>query len=157
MKKILILFFVLFFISACSLKNQNNFNQSIAITINSPLIRMSDFGFLKKENQTLILEVYKMGQAFLNLKIKDKICLNAICYNKQVFNKKFFKNEYYDDILSDILNSKPLWQGRNLKQIACGFKQNLKTKNYEIFYEVCHNKVSFLDKVSRIKIVLTKS
>ncbi|MBZ7935132.1 hypothetical protein H2279_00525 [Campylobacter sp. B0100352/1] len=154
MKKIFFFFLIIFFFNACAIKNQNNLSQSIAIIINSPFLKMSDFGFLIKENQTLNLEVYHLGQAFFNLKIKDKICLNAACYDKKVFNKKFFKNEYYDDILSDILNAKPLWQGKNLQKTASGFKQNLKAKNYEIFYEVSKNKISFFDTVSRIKIIL---
>ncbi|TKX31309.1 hypothetical protein [Campylobacter estrildidarum] len=154
MKKIFVFFLVLFFFNACTVKNQNYHSQSVSIIINSPFLKMRDFGFLKRQNQILILEVYRMGQAFFNLKIKDKICLNIACYDKQIFNKKFFKNEYYDDILSDILNAKPLWQGKNLQKTTCGFKQNLKTENFEIFYEVCQNKVSFLDKISHIKIVL---
>lgn len=46
---------------------------------------------------------------------------------------KIFKNVYYDDILNDILKANPLWQGRNLEKTDCGFEQNLKAKNYEIF------------------------
>ncbi|EAL4955133.1 hypothetical protein DPN02_06695, partial [Campylobacter jejuni] len=67
----------------------------------------------------------------------------------------FFKNVYYDDILSDILKANALWQGKNLEKIDCGFEQNLKAKNYEIFYQVCDNKVSFFDKISHTKIILT--
>ncbi|WP_337213388.1 hypothetical protein [Campylobacter molothri] len=154
MKKVFVFFLILLFFNACAIKNQNNFSQSIAITINSPFLKMSDFGFLIKENQALNLQVYHLGQAFFNLKIKDKICLNSVCYDKRVFNKKFFKNEYYDDILSDILNAKPLWQGKKIQKTTDGFKQNLKAKNFEIFYEVSKNKIIFFDKVSRIKIIL---
>ncbi|EAJ4767347.1 hypothetical protein D3583_09455, partial [Campylobacter jejuni] len=106
-------------------------------------------------NNALNLEVYKLGQAFFELKIKDKICINAVCYDKKVFNQKFFKNVYYDDILSDILKANALWQGKNLEKTDCGFEQNLKAKNYEIFYQVCDNKVSFFDKISHTKIILT--
>ncbi|EFU0585455.1 hypothetical protein TY756_001848, partial [Campylobacter jejuni] len=48
-----------------------------------------------------------------------------------------------------------LWQGKNLEKTDCGFEQNLKAKNYEIFYQVCDNKVSFFDKISHTKIILT--
>lgn len=121
----------------------------------SPMIKIDDVAFLKKENNTLNLELYKLGQAFFEIKIKDKICINFVCYDKKVFNQKFFKNEYYEDILSDILNAKTLWQGRNLQKTNCGFKQDIKAKNYEIFYQVCDNKVSFFDNISGIKIILT--
>ncbi|MFK0442767.1 hypothetical protein ACISOS_08390, partial [Campylobacter jejuni] len=62
---------------------------------------------------------------------------------------------YYDDILSDILKANALWQGKNLEKADCGFEQNLQAKNYEIFYQVCDNKVRFFDKISHTKIILT--
>ena len=144
-----------FFLCACGVKNQNFSSQSLMVLIISPMIKVNDAAFLKKENNALNLEVYKLGQAFFELKIKDKICINAVCYDKKVFNQKFFKNVYYDDILSDILKANTLWQGRNLEKTDCGFEQNLKAKNYEIFYQVCDNKVSFFDKISHTKIILT--
>ncbi|EDO9224901.1 hypothetical protein GQ884_06800, partial [Campylobacter coli] len=69
-------------------------------------------------------------------------------------NQKFFKNAYYEDILKDILEAKPLWNGKNMQKTQCGFNQNLNSANYEIFYEICDNKISFVDRISRIKIVL---
>ncbi|MBM0636820.1 hypothetical protein LNU06_01390 [Campylobacter sp. VicNov18] len=154
MKYCFICLFVYLF-CACSVKNQNFSTQSVKTLIVSPMIKINDVGFLKKENNALNLELYKLGQAFFEIKIKDKICINFVCYDKKVFNQKFFKNEYYEDILSDILNANALWQGRNLQKINCGFKQNIKAKNYEIFYQVCDDKVSFFDKISGIKILLT--
>lgn len=50
-----------------------------------------------------------------------------------VFNQKFFKNAYYEDILKDILEAKPLWNGKNMQKTQCGFNQNLNSANYEIF------------------------
>ncbi len=126
------------------------------VLISSPAIKINDVAFLKRENQTLNLEVYNLGQAFFKLKIKDKICLNTVCYDKKVFNQKFLKNEYYEDILNDILNARTLWQGKNLEKTNCGFNQNLKAKNYEIFYQVCGGKLGFFDRISGIKIILNR-
>ncbi|ECH5256970.1 hypothetical protein FPW35_03075 [Campylobacter coli] len=154
MRKIFIFFLILFF-SACALKNQDYSSQKMKVVFSTPTIKINDFGFLKKENKALNLEVYKLGQAFFKLKIREDICLNSVCYSKMVFNQKFFKNVYYDDILSDILKANALWQGKNLEKTDCGFEQNLKAKNYEIFYQVCDNKVSFFDKISHTKIILT--
>ncbi|EED2409987.1 hypothetical protein NZY28_001682 [Campylobacter coli] len=41
-----------------------------------------------------------------------------------------------------------------MQKTQCGFNQNLNSANYEIFYEVCDNKISFVDRISRIKIIL---
>lgn len=155
MKKIFIFFLLLFF-SACALKNQEYPNQKMKVVFNTPAIKINDFGFLKKENKALNLEVYKLGQAFFKLKIREDICLNSVCYSKTVFNQKFFKNTYYEDILKDILEAKLLWNGKNIEKTQCGFNQKLNSSNYEIFYEVCDNKISFFDKISHIKIILVK-
>ncbi|EPV4111125.1 hypothetical protein ACV52Z_001985 [Campylobacter coli] len=153
MKHCLALCFI-FFLCSCSVKNQNFSSQSLMVLIASPMIKINDAAFLKKENKALNLEVYKLGQAFFKLKIREDICLNSVCYSKMVFNQKFFKNAYYEDILKDILEAKPLWNGKNMQKTQCGFNQNLNSANYEIFYEVCDNKISFVDRISRIKIVL---
>ncbi|EAI5930882.1 hypothetical protein XJ49_005440 [Campylobacter coli] len=155
MKKIFIFFLLLFF-SACALKNQEYPSQKMKVVFNTPAIKINDFGFLKKENKALNLEVYKLGQAFFKLKIREDICLNSVCYSKTVFNQKFFKNTYYEDILKDILEAKSLWNGKNIEKTQCGFNQKLNSTNYEIFYEVCDNKISFFDKISHIKIILVK-
>ncbi|EAL0080073.1 hypothetical protein BGG37_03240 [Campylobacter lari] len=155
MKKIFIFFLLLFF-SACALKNQEYPSQKMKVVFNTPAIKINDFGFLKKENKALNLEVYKLGQAFFKLKIREDICLNSVCYSKTVFNQKFFKNTYYEDILKDILEAKPLWNSKNIEKTQCGFNQKLNSVNYEIFYEVCDNKISFFDKISHIKIILVK-
>lgn len=155
MKKIFIFFLLLFF-SACALKNQEYPSQKMKVVFNTPAIKINDFGFLKKENKALNLEVYKLGQAFFKLKIREDICLNSVCYSKTVFNQKFFKNTYYEDILKDILEAKSLWNGKNIEKTQCGFNQKLNSVNYEIFYEVCDNKISFFDKISHIKIILVK-
>lgn len=155
MKKIFIFFLLLFF-SACALKNQEYPSQKMKVVFNTPAIKINDFGFLKKENKALNLEVYKLGQAFFKLKIREDVCLNSVCYSKTVFNQKFFKNTYYEDILKDILEAKSLWNGKNIEKTQCGFNQKLNSTNYEIFYEVCDNKISFFDKISHIKIILVK-
>lgn len=156
MKNFLFLSF-LFFFSACTLKNQNYSSQSMMVLFNTPMVKINDAGFLKKESKVLNLEIYKLGQAFFELKIRDNICLNAVCYDKKTFNQKIFKNKYYDDILKDILEARPLWNGKNMQKTDCGFIQQLSGVNYEIFYEICDNKISFFDKISRVKIVLTNS
>lgn len=153
LRKIFIFFLILFF-SACALKNRDYSSQKMKVVFSTPTIKINDFGFLKKENKALNLEVYKLGQAFFKLKIREDICLNSVCYSKMVFNQKFFKNAYYEDILKDILEAKPLWNGKNMQKTQCGFNQNLNSANYEIFYEICDNKISFVDRISRIKIVL---
>lgn len=155
MKRIFFLFIALFF-GACASKNTSFNSQSVLLSVSSNSMRFSEAGFLKENSKTLDLEIYKLGQAFFELKIRDKICLNSVCYDKKNFNEKFFQNAYYDDILKDILLAKPLWKGHNLEKNECGFSQKLKKSSYDIFYEVCDDKSTFFDKKTKMKIILKK-
>ncbi|MCF9961405.1 hypothetical protein J8269_02660 [Campylobacter jejuni] len=73
MKHCLALCFI-FFLCACSVKNQNFSSQSLMVLIASPMIKINDAAFLKKENNALNLEVHKLWQKFL-YPVNDK---NAI-------------------------------------------------------------------------------
>lgn len=155
MKRIFPFLIVLFF-SACVIKNTHFNSQSVLLSVSSNSMRFSEAGFLKQDSKTLDLEIYKLGQAFFELKIRDKICLNSACYDKKNFNEKFFQNTYYDDILKDILLAKPLWKGRDLEKNECGFTQELKNSSYDIFYQVCGDKSTFFDKKTKVKIIFKK-
>lgn len=61
------------------------------VLIASPMIKINDTAFLKKENNALNLEVYKLGQAFFELKIKDKICINVVVMINKCLIKNFLK------------------------------------------------------------------
>lgn len=147
-------YFIVLFFSACTTKNHST--QTMQILLVSPMIKINDAAFLKKESFGLNLQIYKLGKAFVTLKIRDKICLGGVCYQKQIFNEKFFKNAHYDAFLSDILNSKPLYAGKNLQKNECGFYQKLESKDYMIFYEVCGENVRFEDRISKVKLQLVR-
>lgn len=154
MFKIFISFFIALFFISCASKNENLASQSVLVTLNTPVIKINDAGFLKQDQKELHLEVYKFGKAFFRLKIEDKICLNSVCYDKSVFNQKYFQNGYYADFLEDILRARPLYNAKNLEKTQCGFSQTLSGRDYEIFYELCDNDIKFIDKISQVRIRL---
>ncbi|MDO4674930.1 hypothetical protein [Campylobacter sp.] len=158
MKKIW-LFVVVLFLSACAVKNpktQNPPTQTMRILLSSPAIKINDMGFLRHEGGGLILQIYKLGKPLLALSVRDKICLNGACYAKRIFNEKFFNHAHYDDFLSDILKARPLYAGKNLQKSPCGSTQVLEAKNYAIVYELCGENVRFWDKISRVRLQLTR-
>ena len=83
---------------------------------------------------------------------ENKICLNSACDDEATFNRKFFKNSHYNGFFSDILNHKPIYNGKNLQKSDCGFLQNL-SDNF-IQYKFCNNLVEFADTKNKIKIKL---
>ncbi|WP_432264845.1 hypothetical protein [Campylobacter gastrosuis] len=146
MKKFLFLplFFLLF---GCSLKSPQS-SKGYHVTLVSPMIKISDFGFMHEYKNDISLQIYNLALIVAEIKISNNICINRGCFSKSDFNAKFFKQPYYDEILSDILLKKPLFNGVNLEKTECGFSQNYK----EISYEVCKNDLKFKDK--NVKIIL---
>lgn len=126
--------------------------KSVAILIKSPMIKISDVGFIHFYHNHLNLQIYNSGKDILNLNVKNLICINNACSNKLDFNQKFFLNEYYSDFLEDLLRMKPIYNGLNLILTKCGFEQII-SKNF-VQYTVCNNKMSFIDNKNGIKITM---
>ncbi|AJC85444.1 hypothetical protein IMC75_03050 [Campylobacter peloridis] len=148
--KLAFLCFLCLFLSSCALKNKMQ-SQSAFVVLKTPQFKFSDYGFLYQGKNITQLELYNASRVLFKLQITDKICINGICYAKTLFNQKFFNYEHYDDFLQDVISKKPIYQGKNEIQNSCGFSQKLKTKNYDIYYEVCGNNINFNDKKSKIK------
>lgn len=148
------LFFVslVFMIFGCASLTSSKISNSFQVTILSPAIKINDVGFLHKSKNSLNLQIYSSGINTLNIKISDKICINQVCYEKLEFNKKFFANEHYDEIFSEILQRRPIYDRANLETNSCGFKQDI--SKYSLKYEVCNNLTSFYDTKNRIKIII---
>ena len=156
MKKInlfmcVILAFVSFF-SGCA-KNSPQNSQAVSFTVISPSLKIRDAGFIHKFANKTELQIYNSGVSILKMDISEnKICLNSACDDEATFNRKFFKNSHYNGFFSDILNHKPIYNGKNLQKSDCGFLQNL-SDNF-IQYEFCNNLVEFTDTKNKIKIKL---
>lgn len=155
--KSLLITLLALFLSSCASKSSDFSAKSILVFISTEDLKIHDAGFLKQEKKVLRLEVYKFAKPFFELKISDKICLNAACYEKKDFNQKFLKNAYYDDFLEDILRAKPLYNAKNLEKRDCGFVQKISTGSYEITYELCGGEVNFIDELSGTRIILREN
>ncbi|TQR34741.1 hypothetical protein DMB92_00700 [Campylobacter sp. MIT 99-7217] len=157
MRSLVILFFIfgLCFFVACSSKKPAQ-SRTLSLSINSPLIKFSEQGFLYEDKTSLKLEVYKLGQIFFALNIRDKICINQVCYEKKVFNEKFFKFTHYEDLMQDILKFQPIYEGKNVIQNECGFIQEIQASNFNILYEVCENRLEFKDLLNHLFVKIKK-
>ena len=128
-------------------------SNAVNFTVISPTLKISDAGFLHKFKNKTELQIYNSGVSILKMDIsEDKICLNSACDDEKTFNRKFFKNEHYIGFFSDILNHKPIYNGKNLQKTDCGFIQNI-SENF-IQYKFCDNSIEFADTKNKIKIKL---
>lgn len=151
MRTYIFLVFMLF-LSGCAFVKTPKDTKSLNVAILSPMIKISDIGFLHSYKNELNLQIYNSAISVANIKISKNICINRVCFSKLEFNHKFFNSEHYDEILSDIILKKPIYDGLNLTKNECGFIQNL--KNDTIKYEICDNKVKFFDLQNRVKIII---
>lgn len=148
-RRVCFAFVVLFFITGCSINSLPQGNQrAVKATIISPIIKLSDAGFIHRYKHFIMLQIYSSGVALASIKTGKNICINGVCYSKDAFNEKFFKNKYYDDLLDDILDAREIFGGINLTKNECGFYQDI--SKFSIRYLVCNDEVEFRNKTTKI-------
>jgi hypothetical protein len=146
--------FLLFF--GCAPKIDYTKSQSYFVVVKNPQIAIADTGFIKKNSNTLNLQVFSAGTVVLELLVSDDVCINSLCLSPREFNKRFFGFEHYKGFMKNLLNFQPIYNRKNLQQLANGFTQNLKTNNYNISYRVKNRTLYFKDKNNKILIKLRK-
>jgi len=127
-------------------------SKTVQVTILSPMMKINDVGFLHVYKKGLNLQIYSSGLNTANIKISGQICVNRGCFAPSEVNKKFFLAEHYDEILSDILQGREIFNGAGLSKTACGFEQNISANL--IKYEVCGGDAKFSDAKNRVKVIL---
>jgi len=147
MKYILLIFILIF--SACSTKDYEITKTKIVI-IKSPQIRFSDLGYLRNTDKDIQLELFMAGKSIQKININHLICVNEGCLTKSGFNSDYLNENYPDDILQNILLSRPIYDGKNLQKTQNGFIQRISSLHVEIVYKVTQNQVFFKDKKNKI-------
>ncbi len=151
MGKILLAFCLI--LCGCSVKNkQISKNKSAVITLINQNFKINSTGFIINDGKKTNLQIYENGINVLELKVGKRICLNFGCKEQLSFNRDFFKNQHYKGFLNEMLNSKPIYDKKNLIKTDCGFNQNIKKLFIE--YSVCQKTMKFIDKKNRIKIII---
>jgi len=153
---IYILFLTLFV--GCAPKVQIERSQSYLVTFKTKKFAYRDTGFLKKADGYLNLQIFAMGNLLMNLtldKRDDRVCINRYCFDKDVFNQTYLSRYYPHDILENILNSRAIFKGKNLKETKRGFIQKIKkSKKYDIKYIVTDKRIFFKDTLNKIIVSL---
>ena len=98
-----------------------------------------------------------MGKSVLDLKIQkneDDICVGSLCNTKHGFNQSYLVGSYPDDFIENILQKKPIFNGRGLTKTSKGFVQKIICEKYGIKYQVTNKSIYFKDKKNNILIKL---
>ena len=147
MRYLTLVFLLLF--TGCSVKNYQQ-TQSKIIIIKSPLIKFADLGYIRNTNNSVNLELFIAGQRIQNIEINHLICVDDGCMTKSGFNADYLNSHYPDNILQNILLSRPIFGSKNKLKIDDGFEQRIVNENVEIIYRVTSKVIYFKDKKNRI-------
>ncbi len=127
-------------------------SKSYKITMKTKKFAFSDTGFLVKSDDMIRLNVLAMGNPVLDLKVKqsDDVCVGSLCNTKLGFNQSFLSGEYPESLIENVLNKKPIFDGKNLTKTKNGFIQNIESKNYKIKYQISRGSIYFKDSKNKI-------
>jgi len=129
------------------------------VTMKTKKFAFSDTGFMNIYDNLINLQVFSMGKVVLDLTVslnEDDICVGALCNTKHGFNQTFLSGSYPDTLVENILRSKPILGGKNLKKMTKGFIQKIITPEYAIKYKIWPGNVYFKDAKNNIIIKLRK-
>jgi len=126
-------------------------SKSSFIIFKTPTIKYADQGFISKANSETKVEIYSSGQSVMRLRIlPNQVCITQFkCMSKKEFNQKVLASANYpDNLIENIFNAKPIFNGKNLKGSSNNFIQQIGT----ITYSVNGKNISFVDKSNGDKI-----
>ncbi len=129
------------------------------ITMKTKKFAFSDTGFLNRYDNLINLQVFAMGEMIQDIVVylnEDEICVGSLCNTKHGFNQTFLSGEYPDTLIENVLQSKPIFNGKGLKKMTKGFVQKIATKKYVIKYKIWPGNVYFKDVKNGIIIKLRK-
>lgn len=153
MKKSLhVMIFILFLISGCATKIPITSSDTYLISIKNKQMALSDTGFINQGKNYINVQIFSAGAVLFNLEVQNDICLDGRCASRMEFNKRFFEYPHYEAIINDILEMKPLYDGKNKVTIEGGFEQELDFPNSYISYKVQNKSLTFRDSKNGILI-----
>jgi len=141
-----------FMLSACSVKHYEHTAAKL-VTLKTPKIKFSDIAYIRNADDAIELELFEAGHVMQRFHINHLVCVDGEgCMQKHSFNSEYLNGAYPDTLLQNILLSKPIFQGKNLRKISNGFEQKINTQSFKILYRVNTQSVYFKDRKNHILI-----
>jgi len=131
-------------------------SQSYVATMKTKKFSYSDAAFMQEENGVIDLQILNAGKPLVTLKISSDICVNHNCISKEEFNHDYLSPSYPNDLINNVLTKRPIFEGKNLKQITGGFMQRLQSSQYDIKYKTTPGSIYFKDLKNNIVIKLRR-
>ena len=146
--------FIILLFSGCATKIPIISSDTYLVTIKNKQMALSDTGFLNYGKDYINVQIFSAGAVLFNLEVQENVCLDGRCTSRMEFNKRFFEYPHYEAMINDILEMKPLYDGKNKVTIEGGFEQELDLLGSYISYKVQGKSLSFKDSKNGILIKL---
>lgn len=155
MKKSLhVMLFIAFFVTGCATKIPITSSDAYLISIKNKQMALSDTGFINHGKDYTNVQIFSSGAILFNLEVQNDVCLDGRCTSRMEFNKLFFEHPHYEAMISDVLEMKPLYEGKSKVTIEGGFEQELDLDGSHISYKVQNKSLYFKDSKNGILIKL---
>ncbi len=117
-------------------------------------LAVADTGFIKRDEHRFNLQLFSASTPVFELDVQNLVCLGYKCMTKKSFNREFFGFEHYDEFIEELVNLQPIYGKIDFIKDGNGFKQRIKTENYDITYRVDGGNLYFKDRKNRVLIKL---
>jgi len=132
-------------------------SDAATIVLKSPKLKFADAGYLRSSEEMVALELFSAGQAVAKIEVGRLICVEGEgCMRKSSFNAEYLSARYPDTLMENILRSRPIYGGQNLRRSEHGFEQMIMDETVEIAYRVTPKQIYFRDRKNRVLIKIKK-
>jgi len=132
-------------------------SDAATIVLKSPKLKFADAGYLRSSEEMVALELFSAGQAVAKIEVGKLICVEGEgCMRKSSFNAEYLNARYPDTLMENILRSRPIYGGQNLRRDEHGFEQIIMDDTVEIAYRVTQKQIYFRDRKNRVLIKIKK-
>ena len=146
----------LLFLSGCGARPFVK-TDAATIILKTPKLKFADTGYVRSNEDLVVLELFSAGQAVGKFEIENMVCVEGEgCMRKSSFNAEYLNANYPDTLMENILRSKPIYDGQNTVHNAHGFEQNIIDEHVEINYRVTDRQIYFKDRENRVLIKIKK-
>jgi hypothetical protein len=143
-------------LSGCTAKPFTH-SEAATIILKSPKLKFADTGYLRSNDETVALELFSASQPVAKIEVARLICVEGEgCMCKSRFNAEYLSARYPDDLLENILRSRPIYGGKNLIKNQQGFEQNITDEGVDIAYKITPNQIYFHDSKNSVLIKIKK-
>jgi len=132
-------------------------SDAATVVLKSPKLKFADTGYLRSNDEMVVLELFSAGQAVARIEVAKLICVEGEgCMRKSRFNADYLSAHYPDTLLENVLRSRPIYGGRNLVRNSGGFEQMIVDGKVEIEYRVTARQIYFRDRKNSVLVKIKK-